>query len=157
MVIRYLDELKATPSCHFVNNKVVFNFIAHTQASIIIMNINILRFGIFFALIGIIFCVFIPDTESSPFPRNVGEGESRGGGSIYGLRSSFRESSYNRIQQRTKRDNVNPHTNDPNNGPCDPEEITPTWAIVLLVISCFGFFCIALVVIFKYVPGCICC
>ena len=55
MFIRYLDDLKATPLCHFVKNKVILNFIVHSQASIIIMNINILRFGIFFALIGIIF------------------------------------------------------------------------------------------------------
>ena len=112
MVIRYLDELKATQSCDFVKNKVILNVIANTQASIIIMNINILRFGIFFALTGIIFCVFIPNAESSSFPRNRGAGESRGGGSIYGLPSNISGSSYNRAQQRTKRENDDPHTND---------------------------------------------
>ena len=55
------------------------------------MNIKVLRFGISFALIGIIFYVFIPNAESSPFPKGRSGGGSRGGG-----RSSYSGSSYSR-------------------------------------------------------------
>ena len=60
------------------------------------MNINFLRFGIFFVLIGVLFYVYIPNVESSPFPRSRGGGGSRGGGSSYGGRSSYSGSSYSR-------------------------------------------------------------
>ena len=135
MVIRYLDDLKATPSCHFVKNKVILNFIAHTQASNVIMKFNILRFGIFFALIGIIFYTFIPNAESSPFSRNRGGGESRGEGSNYELHSSSSGSSYNRIQQRNKRDNNNPYTNGLNTEASNPKEIMgiSTWGWVFII------------------------
>ena len=99
------------------------------------MKFNILRFGIFFALIGIIFFAFIPNAERSPFSRNRGGGESRGEGSNYELHSSLSGSSYNRIQQRTKRDNNNPYTNGPNTEAGNPRDIMgiSTWGWVFII------------------------
>merc|ERR1719245_250437 len=80
------------------------------------MNTKDLRFAIF-CFTGIIFSVFIPYAQSSPLRRRRS----------YGIRSSYRGSSYNRTperttQQRTKRDNDNPYTfNDElYDGLCDP-------------------------------------
>ena len=55
------------------------------------MNIKLLRFGILFAIIGIIFYVFIPNTESckkfsikkSRFPKGRSGGGGVGGGSRF--------------------------------------------------------------------------
>ena len=52
------------------------------------MNIKVLRFGILFALIGIIIYVFIPNAESSPFPKGRGGGGSRGSSYSRGGRGS---------------------------------------------------------------------
>ena len=54
-----------------------------------IMKINLLQFLTSFALIGIIVCVFIPNTESSPLPRSSGGEGSHGEGSSYGGHSSY--------------------------------------------------------------------
>ena len=90
------------------------------------MNIKDLRFAIF-CLTGIIFSVFIPYAQSSPLTRRRDGGGNLGGRRSYGIRSSYRGSSYNRTperitQQRTKRDNDNPYTfNDElYDGLCDP-------------------------------------
>ena len=88
-----------------IKNKVVLNSITHTQASILIMNINVLQFMISFALIGIIVYVFIPNADSSPLPRSWGGRGSDDEGSNNGGRNTYSGSSYShgRVSSITQR------------------------------------------------------
>ena len=54
------------------------------------MNINSIRVGIFFVFIVVLFYIYIPNVESSPFPKR----RSGGGGSSYGGGSRYSGSSY---------------------------------------------------------------
>ena len=55
-----------------------------------VMNISFLRLGICFVLIVVLFYIYIPNVESSPFPKR----KSGGGGRSYGGRGSYGGSSY---------------------------------------------------------------
>jgi len=61
-------------------------------SSNIAMNINSIRVGIFFVFIVVLFYIYVPNVESSPFPKR----RSGGGGSSYGGGSRYSGSSYSR-------------------------------------------------------------